>query len=118
MVSLARATCVSFVLVSAVWALPADKSRHTDSDFANSGLTDGSADAWLSSPAGREKLSRCLPLDAIPIEGKNLTASELELLPSICWRGDVHPNAAVLKARDASRIPDGVRCKETQWYVT
>ena len=74
------------------------------------------AQRWVETDAGMEKLSKCLPLEAIPLEGKNLTAREQRALPSVCWRNDLPTNTAAKLARPASRgIPAGVTCNVTKW---
>ena len=71
---------------------------------------------WAESDAGVEKLSKCLPLEAIPLEGKNLTAREQKALSSVCWRNDLLTNTAAKPARPTSRgIPAGVTCNVTKW---
>ena len=58
----------------------------------------------------------CLPVEDIPIAGKNLTEKELALLPYICWRADQTHNRPVLHADRG--IPAGVKCNVTQWFVS
>lgn len=84
----------------------------SDLDFLHGGLKN--AQSWLSSSAGRDKIRSCLPQSAIPWRDKNLTATELELLPSICWRRDLQAGKARLQDSDRG-IPAGVKCKATHW---
>ena len=72
------------------------------------------AQNWMSSPAGRDKLRKCLPTSEIPFRDKNLTAAELELLPSICWRVDLETERNQLQS-GARGVPAGVKCKVTKW---
>lgn len=90
----------------------------SDAGAGHASLLSEDARAWLASPAGQRKREQCLPVDQIPVQGRNLTQAELALLPSLCWRRDLQPPpAAPVKANGARGIPAGVRCNQTQWYV-
>jgi len=69
---------------------------------------------WLESLEGVDKLSKCLHTEDIPIDGKNLTAKELILLSTLCWRKDMLNAGQQLRSvhRD---IPAGVKCNVTKW---
>ena len=69
---------------------------------------------WLESPEGLTKLSRCLPAEQIPTEGKILTAKELGLLSTLCWREDLVGNGQQLTSVSRG-IPKGVKCNVTKW---
>jgi hypothetical protein len=69
---------------------------------------------WLESSEGVAKLSKCLPTEHIPTEGRNLTVKELALLPTLCWRKDLLEAG---QRSDSVRrgIPAGVKCNVTKW---
>lgn len=71
---------------------------------------------WLESPEGLAKLSKCLPIEQLPTEGKNLTAKEIGLLSTLCWRGDLVGDGQRLSSVSRG-IPRGVNCNVTKWYA-
>jgi len=69
---------------------------------------------WLESSEGVAKLSKCLPTEHIPTTGKNLTAKELGLLSTLCWREDLlQDGERVASVRRG--VPAGVKCNVTEW---
>lgn len=69
---------------------------------------------WLESSEGIDKLGKCLPTEDIPTDGKNLTAKELGLLSTLCWRKDMLNTGRQLRSVNRG-IPAGVKCKATKW---
>ena len=69
---------------------------------------------WLHTTAGRDKARHCLPMEAIPTEGKNFTPEDLRLLHTICWRDDLTVSSSPTTAQDRG-IPAGIKCQETTW---
>lgn len=62
----------------------------------------------------------CAPAADIPLEGHNLTADELAVLPHICWQPRlVPPNPQelplVAQPNTDRGLPPGVDCEATQW---